>query len=185
MDWIRCVTVLTLRSHFAAALVLASALLTGCGGESDGTFDRAEFPFTFSYPEEFEETEDVTVDQALGAAPDETAAVGLDDDNALLVQRFTLNVAIDESNLDLAKDEFDRLAQQVAPDAAFTQTRVAGLPALELEGVPVESAPDGVSRLTVIFDGDQEYFLNCQSTPEKRAEVEEACDLALETFELR
>jgi hypothetical protein len=183
------VTVLTLRSCLAALLVLPALAFAACGDDDDsggeGTFDREEFPFTFSYPEGFEVTEDVTVDQALGAQADETLAVSLDQDNILLVQSFTLNIAIDESNLNLAKQEIDGLAQQVAPGAESQETEVAGLPALELEGIEVPTVEDGESTLTAIFDGEQEYFLNCQSTPEHREEIAEACDLALETFELK
>jgi hypothetical protein len=182
--------VLPTRTPLALVAVLI-ALLAGCGDDDDdsgsdgGTFDREEFPFTFSYPGGFEVTEDVTVDQALGAQADETLAVGLDQDNILLVQSFTLNIAIDESNLELAKQEIDGLAQQVAPGAESRETEVAGLPAVELEGIEVPTVEDGESTLTAIFDGEQEYFLNCQSTPEHREEVAEACDLALETFALK
>jgi hypothetical protein len=185
------VTVLTLRRRLGTLLILPALVLAACGGGDDDsgggeeTFDREEFPFTFSYPEGFEVTEDVTVDQALGSQADETLAVGLDQDNILLVQSFTLNIPIDESNLDLAKQEIDALAQQVAPGAESQETEVAGLPAVELEGIEVPTVEDGESKLTAIFDGEQEYFLNCQSTPEQREEIEEACDLALETFALK
>jgi hypothetical protein len=183
------VTVLTLRSSLAALLILPVLALAACGDDDDdsggGTFDEEAFPFTFSYPDGFEVTEDVTVDQALGAQADETMAVGLDDENILLVQSFTLNIEIDESNLDLAKQEIDGLATQVDPDARSTKTTVAGLPALELGEIEVPTVEEGTSRLTVVFDGDQEYYLNCQSTPAHRDEIEEACDLALETFELK
>jgi hypothetical protein len=174
-----------LRTLLSTIPILVASAFAACGAEADGTFDRNEFPFTFSYPEGFEETEDVTIAQELGAAPDETVAIGLDNDNVLLIQTFTLNLPINDSNLDLAKAEFDQLAQQLDGDAEFTRTQVAGLPGLEVENVPVESVPDGESRITAIFDGDQEYLLNCQSTPKRRSAMEEACDLALETFELR
>lgn len=38
-------------------------------------------------------------------------------------------------------------------------------------------SPSGaVSRLYVLFDGQVEYFFNCQSTPEARPELDGACD---------
>lgn len=36
------------------------------------------------------------------------------------------------------------------------------------------SPSGGVSRLYVLFDGQVEYFFNCQSTPETRAELDGA-----------
>ena len=173
--------------RFLAVPIALAALVVGCGDDESegGTFDREEFPFTFSYPAGFEVTDEVSLQQTLGAEADETAAVGLDEDDVLIVQSFTLNVAIDESNLELAKREIDGLIQQVDPAADSSKTEVAGLPALELDGVPVPSVEDAESRLNVIFDGDQEYFLNCQSTSENRDEIAEACDLALATFALK
>jgi hypothetical protein len=181
------VTVLTQRP--VLVLVLGAVLgLSACGGDdegSDGTFDRDEFPFTFEYPESFEESEDVTLDVSLGSQADATAAVGLDEDNAILVERFTLNRAVDESNLDVAKREIDALLKQVDPAATSEETEVAGLPALTFESLEIPSVEEGESRLAIVFDGDQEYYLNCQSTPAERAQVDEACDLALESFALK
>lgn len=40
---------------------------------------------------------------------------------------------------------------------------------------------EGESRLVALFEGDQEYLLNCQSTPDEREQVDEACEQMLET----
>ena len=166
------------------ALALAAVALAACGNESDGVFDVEGFPFTFEYPDDFEETDELDFVEELGASAEQSAAVGIDEEDGLFVQRFTLKIAIDESNLNLAKREIDRLLGEVAPDASAQPTEVAGLPALTADEVSVPSVEDGESRLTFFFDGDQEYLLNCQSTPDQRATVEEACDLALETLTL-
>jgi hypothetical protein len=170
------------------SLCLSVAGLVACGGDDDGgdgTFDREEFPFTFSYPEGFDETGDVTIDQALGAEADETAAISLDGENGIFVQSFTLNIAVDESNLNLAKREIDGLVQRADPDAASTPTEVAGLPALEVSELDVPSVEEGKTRLIAVFDGDQEYYLNCQWTPAEEETVTAACDQAVDTFELK
>jgi hypothetical protein len=36
-----------------------------------------------------------------------------------------------------------------------------------------------------MFDGDQEYQLNCQSTPGERDAVDAACDQAIATLKLK
>ena len=165
-------------------LALGSLGFASCGGGSDGTFDREGFPFQFQYPDAFEESDEVSIDQALGGEAEETVAIGLNDDNAIILQRFTLRIAVDESNLRLAQREIDGLMAQVDPDASSEPTEVAGLPALLIEKVDVPSIQGGESRLTILFDGDQEYVVNCQSTPEDRAEIEAACETALETLTL-
>lgn len=146
------------------------------------TFEREGFPFTFEYPDSFELTEDVSVAQTLGGGSDDSVALALDDDNAIIVSRFTLNVEVDESNLAQVKQEADQLFQQVDPSAEAQPGEIAGFPSLSLDAVAVPTPEDGESRYTVLFEGDQEYTINCQSTPAGRPEIEAACDLALETL---
>jgi hypothetical protein len=98
------------------------------------------------------------------------------------VERFTLDVEVDESNLDQAKQEFDQLFQQVDPSAESQPGEIVGLPSLSVDAIAVPTPEDGESRVTVLFEGDQEYLINCQSTPEGRPEIEAACDLVLETL---
>lgn len=165
-------------------LALTALGLGACGGGSDGRFDEKGFAITFEYPEDFEESDDVTISQQQGAEAEDSRAVGMDSDNGIVVQRYALQRGIDEEELDLAKAEFDALLADLSPDAKEGETtEVAGLPALLYADVPVRSVERGQSRLVVLFDGRTEYLINCQSTPEKRDEVEEACDLAVETLE--
>lgn len=174
--------------RIALAAVVATGSLAGfvaCGGDDSGpaTLSEDGFPFTFEYPGDWEPSDDVSLGQELGGTADETIAVGLDDDNAIILQRFTLSVSIDEGNLDRARKEFDGLIAAIDPEAAGEAGEVGGYLSLEYEGVALSMPPEGESRLIVLFEGDQEYFLNCQSTPENREEVESACDRALETIE--
>ena len=99
--------------------------------------------------------------------------MGLDSDNGIIVQRYALKRSIDESNLDLAKSEFDALVAGLSPDA-----RKARPPRW-----PVRSVERGQRRLVVLFDGRTEFLINCQSTPEKRSQIDAAYDLAVETLE--
>jgi hypothetical protein len=164
--------------------LVASAALAACGeADPDGVFDRAGYPFEFSYPEPLAETEDVTVAQQLGNAAEETVAIGIDENNAILVQRFELEIPIDEHNLGLAKLELERLLTGVDPDVRLGETSVAGFPALTADDVTVRTIPGGVSDLTVLFDGNQEYLLNCQSSDEHRAEIERACEQMVDSLE--
>jgi hypothetical protein len=178
----------TLRRLGAIVFALLALGLGACGGGDDGeeegpaAFEREGFPFTFEYPGDWELSEDVSLDQSLGSEPDETLAVSLDDENAIIVQRFILNLAVDEKNLDLARDEIDKLLDQVDPEAASEATKVGGLPALSVEDLVVPTVEEGESDLTILFDGDEEYVINCQSTTDHRTEVEEACETAIETL---
>lgn len=169
-----------LRPGLLATLVSAAAVgLSACGSSGPETFERDGFPFTFEYPSDFRASDDVSFDNELGAQPDETTAIGLDDANGIVLQRFTLNIAIDEDNIDQAKAEFDGLVGQVDSSASGEIGQSAGFPSLSYDAVSVMSPPDGESRITVLFDGDQEYLINCQSAPDQREQVNDACDQAI------
>jgi hypothetical protein len=164
-----------------SAIALA---LAACGDESDATFDQQGFPFAFEYPHAFEEVDDVNIDSNLGASADQTAAIAIGDDDLILVERFTLNRAIDRSDLGAAKRQFDDLFRQIDPTVSSRASEVAGLPALTIDQVEIPSVEGGQSRFVALLDGDQEYLFNCQSTPDHREEIEQACDMALETLTL-
>ena len=91
---------------------------------------------------------------------------------------------VDRSNLGAAKRQFDNLFRQLDPTVSAQASEVAGLPALTIDAVDIPSVAGGQSRFVAFFDGDQEYLLNCQSTPDNRDDIEQACDMALETLTL-
>ena len=173
-----------MRSLLPPALAAIALALTACGDESDKTFDQQGFPLTFEYPHAFEEVSDVDVDTNLGAPADQSAAIAIGDNDLILVERFTLNRAVERSDLDAAKQQFEELFRQLDPTVSSRVSEVAGVPALTIDAVDIPSVEDGQSRFVALLDGDQEYLFNCQSTPEHREEIEQACDMALETLTL-
>ena len=169
-----------------ATVALGAGGLVACGDDDDdgpSTFNEEGFPFTFEYPGDFELTDDVSFDQSLGAGSDEDISLSLDDDNGIILQRFTLATEVDEAKLPLAKREFDALLEQADVDAPPGQPgETAGYPSLEYESVALTVPEEGESRLVALFDGNQEYLLNCQSTPDDREQVDAACEQMLETL---
>lgn len=167
----------------ALASLLAWGALGGCGEESESTFEVEGYPFSFAYPGDFELSTDVTIDQNVGAVAADTAGVFLNESNGVVVQRFPLEVEIDESNIEAVRSEFDGLIRQLDSGAARGEVgEIAGFPSLTYETVAVTEPPEGESRITVLFDGDQEYLINCQSTPDERESIEAACDGVLESL---
>ena len=177
--------------HRALFLVLAAALLAGCGsdGSDDATarFDEAGFDITFEYPEDMNEADNVTIASGAGSSAKATAGVGFGKKNTkdvIIVQRYDLNLAIDEDNLDTAKAELDPLVAQISPGArSGVIGKVRGFPSIEYRGLRVREIDGARTRLVALFDGDVEYLINCQSTPKRRADIDEACARVLETVE--
>lgn len=165
-------------------LLVVVFAVAGCGGDdssADATFDDPAYPFTFSYPGDWESSDDVTLDKQLGGSGLDQRAVMLDSTNGIILERFELNIAIDEKNLDLAKKELDGLITQLDPNATGVTGETGGYPSITYDSVPVADGTE--SKLVALFDGDQEYMLNCQSTEEHRDDVAAGCQQALDTLQ--
>ena len=169
-------------------LLLTAALLSGCGssGDDSATFEEEGFDITFEYPEEMKEASNVTIASGAGSAAKATAGIGYDKRDVIIVQRYDLNRVVDEDNLDRVKSELDRLVAEISPRAGAGEAgTTSGFPSIDYPGLAVRAIENAESRLVALFDGDVEYLINCQSTPERRADVEKACEQVLKTVERR
>jgi hypothetical protein len=69
--------------------------------------------------------------------------------------------------------------------AGPTRVPVGGLPALRFEGTSVTLAGVSVrSRLTLLYDGRNQYAVNCQFTPDRADEVNAGCDQIVDSFQV-
>ena len=192
-----------------AGLALSAALaVAGCGGDGgDKTFDNENIGITFKYSPRFHPITEIDFGHTAGAKAAAQSGVALDKVNALIVSRYDLNVKIDKDNLSKFKGEVDNVISRLAghrvsgqeveyggflprgPYAA-NKTLSAYFRAFKLinslELTPEEkTAPQGQSRMAVLFDQATEYLINCQSTPTDRDEIEEGCRKALDTLETK
>jgi len=170
----------------SASAVLAIVALTGCGSSGDDdveTFRDPAVPVTFQYPSTYQTSTDPTVGSSAGANAAFRRALVLDNDNLILVETFSLRIAITQSNLEQAKPELDAVVDQIAPGpVSGKRVEFGGLPGFEYK-IDLTKPSSGQSRLVFLFDGKTEVELNCQSTPEKRSDVDEACDQVLSTLQ--
>lgn len=158
---------------------------SGSGSEDTASFDADGFDITFDYPEEMQLREEVTVNESAGAEATETVALAYDEDDAIVVQRFDLNIEVNEDNLDMAKTELDGVIAQIDPQAGSGErVDVGGFPGFEYD-LALEQPEGARSRYTVIFDGNVEYIINCQATEERREDIAAACETALASVESR
>jgi hypothetical protein len=173
----------------AAFVLLVTALAaTACGGGDSGgrrTFDDEAFAITFQYPASFEELEDVSIASTAGAASKETRALGLNEQNVILVDRYDLRIEVTQENLADVKPEVDQVVSQAAgQEVSGKEIEVGGLPGYEYL-FDLEKPLEARTRFLVLFHGATEYALNCQSTPQQRDEVDAACQLVMDTIEAK
>jgi hypothetical protein len=124
-----------------------------------------------------------------GGAPLRTRTVGIDYDNAAVIQTYLLATRVDPGNLGPIQAEVDSLVHRLTSEAGGSilsgpvPATLGSLPGfryqistLDPKGKPVES------RIVFAFLNSTEYFLNCQHTPEHAAEIEAGCDQISRTF---
>jgi hypothetical protein len=186
----------------AASLAAAGALLSGCGNDGEDateaagspdaasrptkTFTDSDFDITFQYPAGLDVRDDVSFGDTTGSTgPEASAGAKLGPEDFFAVQRFALNTAVTEDNLEQFIPEADAVFGELAgEEVTAEQLEVGGLPALHYEFGPTEPN-GGATRATLVFDGDTEYLFTCKSTEAHSDEINGACDVALETLEPR
>jgi hypothetical protein len=166
-------------------VVLAVLALGGCGSSDDEVerFDEEGYRITFEYPGELDRTDDVELSETAGQAQD-TLALGLSDESAIFVQRYRLRQEVSGQNADAARRELDAVLSRLSgTEVEGEPIEVGDLPSFRYELDRLDTPEDGRSTIIVILDGRNEYFLNCQSVPDERDELEQACDQMIETLE--
>ena len=171
--------------------LLATAVVAGCGGkalsEDTGTssaqFQRQGFDITFRYPAALKEADDLIFGSTAGNSDSARAGVGINKANVILVSRYDLRRPVTADNIAAVQAEVDGVIKSLAGKSVRgRRVGFGGLPGYAYT-VPIGSPSGAVSRLFVLFDKRVEYFFNCQSTPERRAELDGACDQALESLQ--
>ena len=183
----------------AAVLAVAGTLLTGCGGDdeetSEGsgapsgptkTFTDSDYDITFEYPAGLDVMDDVSFGATTGSSgPEASAGAKLGLEDFFAVQRFGLNTAVTEDNVEQFVPEADMVFGELAGEEVTAEVlEVGSLPALRYEFGPTQPN-GGATRATLVFDGDTEYLFTCKSTEAHSEEINAACDVALDTLEPR
>jgi hypothetical protein len=169
-------------SPLACAAVGLVLLASACGGGGGGRYEETGLDITFSIPGGFNIAHDVSVSKSSGANAVDQAAVSIDQDNLVIVQRYNLNTAITAENLAKFKGEVDKVIGQLAgKPVSGREVEHGGLPGYEYV-IDLAQPAQGQSRLAVLFDGKVEYLVNCQSTPDQRDKVENGCRTVLDSI---
>ena len=180
-------------------LVLLLVVLAACGRDgteptvTDDTEAQTynENGVTFDYPGDWEEFPAEAAATSTGSNELWSATVGPDKTNLVNLTAYQLNIAVTEDNLDSIEAELDQVIQGVVDQAGGeitdgpTADEIAGFPAYTYTwvGVEVDGEPKD-SEAYFVFDGDTEYFFNCQFSDEVADELQAGCAQILGSFEV-
>jgi hypothetical protein len=175
----------------ALAIIVLGAVTAGCGGSASSAeetssaaqFDRRGFDITFEYPRDFAPDDNLRFASTTGEGHAASTAIGLDRENVIVVSRYDLLRPVTAENVLDVKAEVDGVITKLAgKQHSGRLIEYGGLPGYAYN-VRLSAPPKGLSRVYVLFDGDVEYFLNCQSTPDVRYVLDAACQQALATLD--
>ncbi len=172
-------------------LLGAIAALAACGGDESAsaeprTFSDDRYPFTFTYPGDLESTDDITNTSGDPAGKSSTGLM-FDSDNVLVVTRYsTLDAEVTASDMPGAIAELDMVISELTGNPiSGTLVDVGGFPGVLYDNVEIPQPPSGRTRMVFLFEGDAQYSIHCQSTPDLRQQVTAACDQAMSTLRHR
>jgi len=179
------------RMPFLLALVLALGACAGGGGAEEEAAPRTfeGHGVTFDYPAEWERIDDTTTSASAGNQI-WNESYGLDATNLVAVSLYTIGAKITPKNINGFEGEITAAIKGVVEQAGGSlegepaALTVDGLPTLDYRATAITTVDDATvdSRIVLMFDGADEYFLNCQYSEQERRAVEDACDLVLDTF---
>ena len=192
------------RSRLVTLITLLALVFVSCGGDEengdsgDGQESEeavatySENGVTFEYPEDWipmqVESQAGTLLWSTSYGPEEfnPGATGV---NYVNVSGYRLAREVKPSDL----PKLDRVVGQFVTELASrtggeitagpTATTVAGLDGYEVEvgGLSLEGETAS-SRMVFLFQGDLEYFVNCQYNDDAEETILDACDQVLSTF---
>lgn len=171
----------------AAALVTSATLaIAGCG-ESEKNFATPTYPFTFDYPSGWKLTRNAAFTYGSGSG-ERSLSIALKEpyDQVTITQyklRKTLPPGVNgnQREVDRIVARLTRQANGTASDAQVV--KFGGIPGFQY--VVEYTSPEGKelrNTLTFLFKGDDEFQINCQSTPENREDLEQGCEQVLGTL---
>jgi hypothetical protein len=176
----------------------------GCGGEgrdktSTGESEGGDKTFTgkgysFTYPEDWRDrTAELETSAEAGSLPStsQVAVAPGQEADLVLVEAGPTSPGVTEDNIDEVAAEIARIVESGFQGAdgrmisGPTRVTVGGLPSLRFEGTSVTpQRVDVRSRLTLIYDGRNQYAVNCQFTPSGADEILAGCDQILAGFQV-
>jgi hypothetical protein len=178
------------RTHrLAAALVLlalAALGLAACGGSDDSpqTFESDDYPFTFEYPGDWQDTTDVQLNGVSGStSSSNNRGLVIDENNGIFLSTYTTTKAISADNIEVAQNALEKLLSQVDPNVKGTTGAIGGFPSVSLSPIELTDPEGAVQTSFALFDGTSEYFISCQATSDHTDEVDSACKQMQSTLE--
>ncbi len=180
----------------AAVAVVAAAALSVAGCSSSTTSDAPKNKtmnkdgVSYEYPDSWNEITDLKTGSQTGNQKWQQA-VGQTTTNLAIISSYQVGVTVTEQNLAELEPQIVETIGNLAKQSSGTVTspvkteQTAGFPGFTAEvAVKSPSGADLQSTLWLFFDGNNEYFLNCQAQAGQQAQMQPGCNTIRQTFKV-
>jgi hypothetical protein len=170
----------------AAALLVASLALalSGCGGSSTATFNTPTYPYSFEYPSSWKLTRNAAFNYGSNSGLRSVSVALKEPYDQVTITQYKLKKTL-PAGINGNQAEVDGIVKKLAKQAKGTASDAktvtyGGIPGYQY--VVEYPAADGTmlrNTLTFLFRGQDEFQVNCQSTPGNRAAIDKGCNQVL------
>jgi PsbP-like protein len=183
------VPLLAIGSLFLAGLSFSVSCGSG-GGDANSISTYSKHGVTFEYPGKWKaqalESNDAKATNELWSVD----GIVLTQNDVISVQGYQLTTKITQDVFDQnTQDIIDELLKVTAGHDVLADpqvTKLAGLPAVTYDVAATSThGKDVRTKMYFGFKDDVEYFISCQATPEKQADVDKVCQRAVDTIAIK
>lgn len=175
-------------SVLAAILLVALAIaVSGCGDDEPVEFATPTYPFSFEYPEGWKLTRNAAFNYGSDAGVRSVSVSLKDPYDQVTITQYKLKKTLPDG-INGNQEEVDgivaRLTKQAKGTASDSKTvTYGGIPGYQyIVEYPATDGKTLRNTLTFLFSGQDEFQVNCQSSPENREALDKGCDQVLTTL---
>lgn len=176
-----------MRSRIALALAAATMAVAfaGCGDGGDKSFETPTYPFSFDYPAGWTLTRGASFNYGASDSAVRSVSVALKEPfDQVTITQYKLKKTL-PAGVNGYQPEVDRIVARLTKQAKGSASdakvvKYGGIPGYQyVVEYPGAENVTLQNKLTFLFQGQNEFQINCQSSPDKREELNKGCDQVL------
>lgn len=170
-----------------AIVVIACMAVSGCGDGEVKTFSTPTYPFSFNYPPGWKVTRNASFSYGSGSGERSLSVALKEPYDQVTITQYKLKRTL-KSGENGNQREVDRVVAKLTAQAKGTASdattvKYGGIPGYQyVVEYPAAGGTLLRNTLTFLFKGDDEFQVNCQSSPKYRTELQKGCEKVLGTL---
>ena len=167
---------------------VALVALSGCGGGGSKTFSTPTYPFSFDYPAGWTLNQTASFNYGSSASALRLLSVALKEPyDQVTIAEYKLKKTL-PAGVNGYKPEVDRIVNGLTKQARGSASnakvvKYGGIPGYQyVVTYPGVGSITLQNKMTFLFKGENEFQINCQSSPPNRDKLNAGCDQILNSL---